>query len=159
LTLPWQTYADMVPVPSRIAGFWTLVLEFVPGARLLRVRVLSADANGAQLNTQWSPADNIHCGPDGYPNDTKRTNLLCSSAAYGALIGKIGGSTADVPDSSAGSAGPYPGRKVFAVGSDCIVTLPSAADGGPLFLTMNDQPCSFEHHAGGLFVTVEYFPL
>ena len=74
-------------------------------------------------------------------------------------LAKIGGSTADVPDSTAGSSGPYPGKKVFAVGSDCIVALPAAADGGPLFFTMNDKPSDFEQHTGELFVTIEHFPL
>jgi hypothetical protein len=85
--------------------------------------------------------------------------MLCGGAAYGALVGKIGGSSGDVPDSTVGTAGPYGNKRVFAVGTDCILTLATAADGGPLFLTMNDKPEEFSKHSGELLVLLEYYPL
>jgi hypothetical protein len=140
-------------------GFWTLAEEFVPGTRLLRVRVSSRDPNGQAVPTSWSQANGVPCGPDGDPAITAPTGILCSAAACGALIGKIGGSTADIPDTAGGSAGPYAGKKVFAVGHDCIVSLPAAGDGGPLFLTMNDKPQGFVAHTGELLVFLQYYPL
>jgi hypothetical protein len=93
------------------------------------------------------------------PPSIVKAGLLCSSAAYGALIGKIGGSTADLPDSTPGVTTPYANKKVFAVGTDSIIALPTAADGGPLFLTMNDKPDEFPKHTGEIQVYLEYYPL
>jgi hypothetical protein len=156
----WQAMeSDVVRVPSQGAGYWALVQEYVPGSRLLRIRTVNQDQGGAELPTTWNPTDDVPCGPDGYFPDPGRTGMLCTGAACGALIGKIGGSTGDLPDSTAGSAGLYAGKKVFAVGTDCIISLPTAADGGPLFLTMNDKPSEFIHHSGELFVLLEYYPL
>ena len=111
------------------------------------------------MPTLWSPATGLECGPDGDPSKSLRTGMLCTSAAYGALIGKIGGSTGDVPDTSGGLAGPYPNKKVFAVGTESILTLATVADGGPLFLSMNDKPEEFPEHSGELFVLLQYYPL
>jgi hypothetical protein len=158
MALPWQMM-DLVRVPSWAGGFWTLVQDFVPGSRLLRLRVVNEDLQGAQLPIIWSPADGVRCGPDGDPTVTGRTGMLCTSAGYGALVGKIGGSTGDLPDTAAGATSPYAGKKVFAVGTECIVSLPTAADGGSLFLTMNDKPGGFPAHAGDLFVFLQYYPL
>jgi hypothetical protein len=76
---------------------------------------------------------------------------------YGALVGKIGGSSADLPDSSSPGAA-YGNKRVFPVGSHCVVLLGSA-EGGPLFLTMNDSPEGFAHHSGVLHVRVEEHPI
>jgi hypothetical protein len=160
MPLPWQLIeTGLVRVPSRGTGYWTLVQEFVPGSRLLRIRTVDQDEHGGQLPTTWNPVNNVPCGPDGYFPNPGCTAMLCTSAACGALIGKIGGSTGDIPDTAGGNAGPYAGKKVFAVGSDCILSLATAADGGPLFLTMNDNPSNFIHHSGELFVWLEYYPL
>jgi len=158
MALAWQTI-DLVRVPSYPAGLWTLAQEFVPGSRLLRLRTVNQDNEGAPVATIWSPADGVFCGPDGDLTATDRKAILCGSAACGALVGKIGGSTGDLPDSPGGASGPYAGKKVFAVGTECIVSLPTAADGGPLFLTMNDSPEYFPRHAGDLFVLLQYYPL
>jgi hypothetical protein len=158
MALPWQNM-DLVPVSSYGRGFWTLACEFVPGSRLLHLRTVNENRDGQRVPILWSPAGDNPCGPDGDPSAIARTGMLCSSAAYGALIGKIGGSTADTPDTAAGSSGPYPGKKVFAVGVECILSLPTAADGGPLFLTMNDKPESFPCHVGDLHVLIQYYPL
>jgi hypothetical protein len=161
VALNWKDI-DLVRVPSRPAGggFWTLTQDFSAGSRLLRIRVINQDRDGNSLPVLWSlsaGATGVSCGPDGDPT-TSRTGLLCTSAACGALIGKIGGSTADIPDTTSG-ANPYTGKKVFAVGKDCILSLPTAADGGPLFLTMNDKPDEFAGHAGELQVLLQHFPL
>lgn len=158
MPIAWQIL-DLVLVPSNPGRFWTLAHEFVAGSRLLRLRTVDEDKDGNQVPMLWSPASDIRCGPDGDPTVTARTGMLCTSAGYGALVGKIGGSTGDLPDTTAGSSGPYAGKKVFAVGAECIVSLPAAADGGPLFLTMNDKPEGFPAHAGDLHVFIQYYPL
>jgi hypothetical protein len=85
--------------------------------------------------------------------------MLCNGAAYGALVGKLGGSTADLPDSTPGTTAPYGNKKVFTAGTDSIIALPTAADGGPLFLSMNDKPGEFLKHSGELFVRLQYYAL
>jgi len=84
---------------------------------------------------------------------TGKDRRLCGGALYGALIGKIGGSSADVPDNSQ-QASPYGSRRAFAVGSHCVISL-GATKGGPLFVTMNDTPEGFANHSGALVVLVE----
>lgn len=160
MALAWQSI-DVVRVPSYVpgAGFWTLAQEFIAGSRLLRVRVVNQDREHHHVPSVWSQANGVACHPDGDPAITARMGMLCTSAACGALIGKIGGSTGDLPDSATGSTSPYPGKKVFAVGNECILSLPAAADGGPLFLTMNDKPDGFPGHAGDLHVLLQYYPL
>ncbi len=53
--------------------------------------------------------------------------------------------------------GVYSGRKVFTVGTYCVVTLASS-DSGALFLTMNDAPENFKDHSGELHVLIEEAP-
>jgi hypothetical protein len=157
MRLSWQAL-DLVGIAARPAGFWTLAYEFVPGSRLLRMRAWNEDQNKKQVPMTWDPTKEDHCGADGMARAAP-TGALFTSAGYGALIGKIGGGTADIPDTAGGSSGPYANKKVFAVGSYCIVPLTTAADGGPLFLTMNDKPEEFAKHSGELMVLLEYYPL
>jgi hypothetical protein len=145
-------------VPACPAGFWTLADEYVPGGRLLRMRVLDADEHNQPVPTDWSPAPTSTCGPDGLPSNPEKMSLLCFTALYGALIGKIGGSTGDLPDVTPGNTSPWASKRVFAVGSTCILAL-APADGGPLFLTMNDHPERFSRHSGELLVSLEYYPV
>ena len=135
------------------AGLWSLVADYVPGSRLLRFTLIEQDAQGRPLPITWSPAHDVHCGADGISVTPAKTSLLSGGALYGALIGKIGGSSADVPDASQ-PATPYGAKRVFAVGSHCVIALGST-DGGALFLTMNDNPDGFANHSGELHVRVE----
>lgn len=85
----------------------------------------------------------------------KDEHLLLPTALRGALIGKVGGSTAELPDSSpAASSSTSSGRKVFVCGSHAIFEL-SGTDYGPLFLTMNDSPELFCEHSGELWVRID----
>lgn len=149
---------DVVRVPARPAGYWTLAREYIPGGRLLRITVLNADGHNHPVPTSWSPAPNSSCGPDGLPAHPDKMSLLCSTALYGALIGKIGGSTGDLPDTTPGTTSPWGSKRVFAAGTDCILTL-ALTDGGPLFLTMNDHPEKFSRHSGELLMSLQYYPL
>jgi len=174
MTLHWLPL-EIVNIPARPLGFWTLALEFAPASRLLRIRVTDKDTHQQPVATVWSPANGVTCGPDGLLPDAPQNSkpaqsaggsneplvsMLCTSAPLGSLIAKIGGSTADLPDSSTSpNAIPYAGKKVFAVGSDAIISISSAADAGPLFLTMNDVPANFHLHSGALLVALSYYPL
>ena len=138
MALIWFSW-EIVRIPARPAGFWTLAQEYVPGGRLLRMTVLNEDQHNQPVPMSWSPAPNSDCGPDGLPANPDKTSLLCTTALYGALIGKIGGSTSDLPDATPGTTSPWGSKKVFAAGATCILNL-ALADGGTLFLTMNDHP-------------------
>jgi hypothetical protein len=47
---------------------------------------------------------------------------------------------------------------VFGVGSHCVISLAST-EGGPLYLTMNDNPEGFTSHSGSLHVLIEQYAL
>jgi hypothetical protein len=154
MALTWSLL-EIVRVLARPTGFWTLAQEYVPGGRLLRITVVNEDQDN---QVTWNPTPSITCGPDGLPASPDQMSLLCSASPYGALIGKIGGSTGDLPDATPGSTSPWGSRKVFAAGATCILTL-APTDGGPLFLTMNDHPERFSGHSGELLVSLQYYPL
>jgi hypothetical protein len=158
MTIVWQTLG-WTRVFACPAGFWTLAQEYVPGSRLLRIRTLRHDQHNRPIPMAWNPSTEIQCGPDGDHTAGSKAGMICGAAAYGALIGKIGGSTGDLPDTTPGNLSPYGSKKVFAVGTDAIVALPAVGDGGPLFLSMNDVPKDFPKHSGELLVLLEYYPL
>jgi len=73
------------------------------------------------------------CGPDGiYTSAVPDDRLMLAECAAGALIGRVGGSSATVKFAATASADSKP----FAVGSYAVVKLPDAAV-GPLFLGFN----------------------
>jgi len=125
------------PAPAGAAtGAAPQAAEWIPS----RAAVGPAPAGGGA-------AQPIPCGADGTPGDGYSANHLCATAPTGALIGKIGGSTADKPDAAS----------VFAVGQYCIRTL-KTEESGALFLTMNDVPGNFAQHDGVLKVRIEEAP-
>lgn len=144
-----------VRVEAKPTGYWNLVIGYLPGSRLLRFSLLARDEHGHPLSTAWNPAPTVSCGADGTNVTPAKSGLLSGGASYGALIGKIGGSSADIPDTSQPTT-PYGGKRVFAVGSQCVISL-GATEGGPLFLTMNDNPEGFSNHSGALHVQIEEY--
>jgi hypothetical protein len=143
----------LVKVEARSVGPWSLAIDYIPGLRLLRFKVIPKDEQGRSVPTSWSPSNNTECGADGITIATSTSGLLCNGAMYGALIAKVGGSSADLPDSSSATL-PYGNKRVFAVGSYCVVLIGSS-EGGPLFLTMNDKPDGCADHSGALHVLIE----
>ena len=131
-----QTDLVTFEIPAKPTGIWTLVNEFVEGSRVLKI-----SAN----ETTWTYADaaSARCGADGHRNAfLAHENCLFPDAPVGALIGKIGGSSAGIKD----------GTKVFVVGRFCVVTVPE--EGGPLYLTINDEYSGMENNADAVKVTV-----
>jgi hypothetical protein len=151
----WRELAAAVPIEARPTTLWTMVLECVPPKRRLRLSVLPALSKAVP---QWHLSHTETISPDGLPHRPvpQGKSLLLASAPRGALIAKIGGSSADVPDASVtAGTNPWPHAKVFAVGVYCVVTLASTDAGGPLFLTMNDTLEGFKDHLGSLKVKIE----
>jgi hypothetical protein len=121
--------------PGQPAGLWTLVADFVEGPALLKIT--------ATAENRWAYAESAAavCGADG---DTDafllRSKCLVPTAPVGALIGKIGGSSAGVSDGT-----------TFVAGRVCVVRVPD--DGGPLYLTINDEYTGMANNAD--FITVQ----
>jgi hypothetical protein len=147
---------DTVQVDAKPEGFWNLAIEFCPGPRLVRLRVVDKDKGGAPLPTEWTIDKDLAapttCGANGLGAGDNRSAYLCPAAPQGALIGKFGGSPADIPDLTQ-SATPFGTKKVFAVGAQCVISL-AVGDAGPLYLTMNDELRTFDKHDGMLFVEI-----
>jgi hypothetical protein len=122
-------------VPAKGPGLWTQICEYVEGPVRLKVK-----ATG-----KWKYRDGRECGPDGDISLGFSQDMLLPSAPRGALIAKIGGSTADKPDPAK--------QMVFAVGSECVVSLETTNKGG-LFLTMNDEVSQFAGHDGSLAIEI-----
>ena len=104
---------------------WLIALDQMPDGTHLKIR-----AEG-----EWSMGDGQYasCGPDGLPGLAIPTDrLLAADAPFGALLGRIGGSTATLM-----AATVSPGEtKPFAVGSACIIAIPDKAV-GPLLVGFN----------------------
>jgi hypothetical protein len=130
------TGAAPIDVPAKpSAGVWTKAIDYVEGGTILKLEVGTA-------NSSWHYGDEDQCGPDGdVASIVLRSKCLLASAPVGALIGKIGGSTAGSADGA-----------VFVVGSFCIVKV--GADGGPLYLTINDQENGMSNNRDTMNVTV-----
>jgi hypothetical protein len=133
LALPLMTNE----VPARPAGLWTPVLDAVAagGQTLLKIEAVGS----------WEYLPGTGCGPDGHVAGGTLEGALTNLAPVGALIAKIGGGTAEVPDASKGA--------VMAVGSFCVIAL-TADTKGALFMTMNDRVTSFGRHDGALKIRV-----
>jgi hypothetical protein len=122
-------------VPAKPEGLWTAVYEFITGTIALRFT----------SKGEWSYAPNRKCGPDGEISLGLPQDVMVPNAPIGALVAKIGGSSADKPDASK--------QTVFAVGSECVVVLDGKSS-GTLFLTMNDEPTQFAGHDGAIQVEI-----
>lgn len=150
----WQKI-KLFELKADSAQLWNLVTSYIPGARLLRLTVVAQDEKQQTVSTSWSPVSGRTCGADGIFVTPAKSGLLNTGALYGALIGKVGGSSADVPDISSPTA-PYGSKRVFAVGSHCVISLANT-EGGPLYLTMNDNPDGFVTHSGSLHILMEEY--
>jgi len=129
------------------AGLWTRVTDFIPAGRKLKILVVDTP--------EWIyDAAKAACAPDGAPLSADAAALL-PQAVLGCLIGKVGGSSADVTTQVAALTGPIanPPIFVFSVGTYCVVQVPTTISGA-LFLTMNDKTENFVKHSGSLQVQV-----
>lgn len=123
-------------IPARPEALWTLVHEYVNGPCKLKIT-----ATG-----KWRYSSAKECGPDGCREaGFVSTDTLNSAAVLGALIGKVGGSPAEKPDTRAFT---------FVAGSYVVLVLDEKTEGA-LYLTMNDQPGHFDEHSGDVEVTIE----
>lgn len=130
-----------VTVPAMPKGVWTLVdVLWTAPARLL------FQAKDQRWN--YSPAQS--CTADGdLQSMIDPTRTILGGGPVGALIAKIGGSTAGAKD----------GVCTFLVGHHCAVeTKPEWK--GPLYLTINDELRGLDNNSGTIDVdvTIEQIP-
>jgi hypothetical protein len=115
--------------PHRIVEPWIAAVGDLAEATLIRI-----SATGT-----WSPLAGLpQCQPDGlagmsYPE----AGLVITDCAVGALIGRVGGSSASL---KAATADPTAGEtKPFPIGKCCFLRLPQNAL-GPIFIGFNCLP-------------------
>jgi hypothetical protein len=126
-------------VPAKPNGIWTLIHPFIPGPLLMRIEA-------GDQRWGYAPGREAFCGADGDACAlVARALCLAPTAAVGALIGKIGGSSAGISDGV-----------VFVVGKSCVVRVD---DGGPLYLTINDTFDGMSNNVGEMrILSVTFAP-
>jgi len=110
------------------ADRWTMIVDYIPGPARLKIEAWGMWPSGV------SP-----CGPDGdttadpLPAVASELAAVSPPPSYpaGALLGKIGGSTAGRAEG-----------KVFAIGRCCVIDL-AENGGGPLFVAVNADAKTF----------------
>jgi len=149
----WRKIASEVVVPE--AGKqWKLALDYLVAGKIMMLEVVIDAARG--VPGTWTPHGFTGaCSPDGDFDGTLRGDEaragtpLVASAPIGALVARIGGSTADQTLDS-GTTLP---RIAFAVGRKCVFSVPTTA-AGSLFLGVNDDPSRMALVAGELRVSI-----
>jgi hypothetical protein len=137
-SISWDVVESALEIQAKPEGLWTVAIEALGGVTKLRIR-----ATGKWSYSQDAAAE---CGPDG-----DRTSYLPAAkginpkAPIGALIGKIGGSTADVE-----------GTRNFVVGSHYVFeAAPGEILAGSLYLTINDLGSGYLDNSGRLTTKIE----
>jgi hypothetical protein len=156
MTSPHWTQLGVFEVAAKPDAFWTLAVEYVPPSRLLRFQVIGEDKDGNPVPKEWQVGLQP-VGANGLISNNARTPLLSAACYQGALIGKLGGSCADVPD-TAQTASPWGTKRVFTIGSFGLIFV-AAADAGPLYMTINDEPKNLADNAGSLWVQIDEAPM
>lgn len=127
--IPDTSLAESLPSapPCAVNQAWLLVLESFGEANILRIK-----AKGRWIPFEGLPA----CGPDGLVNmNYPDAGLILSDCSVGALLGRIGGSSATIKAASADPAAAGE-TKPFPIGTSCIYRLPEKVI-GPLFVGFN----------------------
>jgi hypothetical protein len=139
--LNWKTEIN-AKVEAKPSGLWTVAYEYVRGPALIRFY--------SNPTNQWcyAPKPASPATPDGDPtSNINSQRCLLPGAPVGALIAKIGGSTACQSDG-----------KAFLVGSFAVIEI-DAATSGPLYLTINDEATGMTNNAGQITVNIQMHPL
>jgi hypothetical protein len=137
--MTWTVVVDRAKVPGKPAGLWTWMLDDVIGPALIKIE--------AKPGGKWVYAPGKECGPDGDLGAVLGTaNVPVKEAPVGALIAKIGGSTAGMKDG-----------KIYVIGGKAIIPIGEKAR-GPVLLTINDERTGLADNSGELEVTISISP-
>ncbi|WP_027154886.1 hypothetical protein [Mesorhizobium sp. WSM2561] len=124
----WSEVATYRKAGEEVTAPWLMALESLGDATHLKI-----EAEG-----EWKPAGSVlpACGPDGLASLTlPDTQLILPGCWFGALIGKLGGSSAihHIPEPAAAA---LVADEPFAIGAFCMLKLPQDTF-GPLFISFN----------------------
>jgi hypothetical protein len=152
----WRPIVVQLAVPE--PGMqWRMAVEFLTAGKLIRIQVITDTARNPPVPGTWTPGGFARpCTADGDFLGTARGNgpasgvLPVASAALGALIARIGGSSAD----QTADTGTTPARVLFSIGRKCIFAVP-AAPVGSLYLGINDDPSRMALVQGQLLVNID----
>lgn len=151
---PTWRVLEVVTVPVRSGALWTPGLDYLTPGKLYRVAVepqlpaVSPPATGGPAeDQQWKPDASVDCTADGNPGLKRQEALIFPPAPAGALIGKIGGSAADLEFDKDRIV-------VFTVGRHCVFVAPEPPKVGGLYLGVNDTADAATRIAGSLQVTI-----
>jgi hypothetical protein len=152
----WRKIVSELSVPEPQKQ-WKLALDAVTVGKLMMIEVVIAPGRNPPETGSWTPQDFVAaCSADGDLSGEARGATtptgtpLVSSAPLGALIARIGGSTAD---QTLDTSTTTPSRIVFSVGCRCVFTVPNSPTGS-LYLGVNDDPSRMAHVAGHLLVNI-----
>lgn len=126
LTLNWSEIKKIDLAAQDVAAAWTVALEALdPALKYVRFKAAGKWTAMAGLPT---------CGPDGligqsFPDD----RLILTDCSVGALIGRIGGSSATLKGPTTPDGGE---TKPFPIGCETVVKLPDNAT-GPIYFGFN----------------------
>jgi hypothetical protein len=130
MVIDWKELKMFEISNTDVSAPWILVLDAFGDATHLKII-----AEGCWTAMGGSLAE---CGPDGLAGlSLIPERLIAADCPVGALIGKIGGSSAAATAASA-PANPLPlsEGKAFAIGSHCVTSVPEKSI-GPLFVGFN----------------------
>ena len=141
----WQPLREILISAKLPHGYWTLAVDYVDWSTRLRIEVSESrpDGAGGSVDNRWAYGDQA-CTADGdhrIPIDPAKS--LMPAAPPGALIAKIGGS----------SAGKEDGVVTFIAGTYCVCEL-TEKQRGPLFLAMNIEPGFLLSPSGQILVKI-----
>ena len=118
--------------PTDFSAPWLMIVDALRDATYLQIKAAG----------EWSQGD-VDCGPDGvFGTSAQGPHPAMADCPVGALIGKIGGSSAGstpAAPTSGGDASASSEGKPFAIGVHCVIAVP-AKSLGPLFISFNNLP-------------------
>ncbi|HEV2961048.1 MAG TPA: hypothetical protein VG649_04420 [Candidatus Angelobacter sp.] len=141
--LTWRSLGTYA-IPERPHLLWTPVIDYLSPGKLYKIRVEPA----SNTDQTWTPEAGAACTADGDPKLARKEGALpLSGVNAGALIARIGGSTADLVSDKDKTV-------VFAVGRHYVFQAPENIKTGALFLGINDTAQAGVGLVGTLTVTV-----
>ena len=132
-SMTWAEVKDNIEVKAMPDGTWTWAYDYVKGPALIQI-----EADG-----RWHYNAEKECSADGHLNAVfSSQNTILPDAPVGALLAKIGGSTAGAKDG-----------RVYLVGSRCLLEIDEKTS-GPIFLTINDELTGMSDNSGSVTVKI-----
>lgn len=143
----WRVIVKALNVPEREGIAWTRALDYLSPNKLYLIAVAPQEEDDETAEQSWIPEGSASCTADGDPSLTRDEGLVLATCCGGALIARIGGSSANQKLDAARTT-------IFAVGRHCVFSVSDTTKVGSLYLGMNDSQKSMTKVAGRLKVTI-----